>query len=88
MNRKSATRLSILTAGMAAKVFLMFLLFALTGCDEGKYYVILAIDAKEYRPTMTWEEIREIGFKRKHHTMRVSDAEGHGIPLYRYMHGS
>jgi len=86
MNHKSAMRGFI--SSLTAKVVLMLSLFTLTGCEEGKYNVILAIDAKEYRSTMTWEGIRETGFKKKHYTMRIFDADGHPIPLYRFMHES
>ena len=77
----------LFAAFKTAKAFCALCLIALIGCDAGRYNVILAVDAKEYHPTMTWAEIRESGFK-KSLGMRVFDANGHPVPLFRFMHES
>jgi hypothetical protein len=88
MKLRSALGAFVFGASIAAKMLFMLSMFTLAGCDAGKYNVILAIDAKEYRSAMSWEEIREAGFKKKHHTMRIFDADGKAIPLFRFMHES
>jgi hypothetical protein len=60
-------------------------LFALLACEGGTYNVILAVDSKDYRPGMTWDEIRERGFKMTFN-MRVYDSNQRPIALYRYNH--
>jgi len=86
MNTKYTIRQFWHAVDMAVKASVILFLLALVGCHEGEYNVILAIDSKGYHPTMTWTEIREIGFLKKHHTMRISDAEGHPIPLFKFIH--
>lgn len=70
------------------KLLLIFLsaLF-LVGCEADRYTVILAVDAKNYRPSMKWDEIREATFSQPY-AMHISDADGHPIPLFRFMHES
>jgi len=68
------------------EVILISLMMLLTGCaDDGKYHVLLIADAKNYRATMTWEEIRESGFKMPY-TIRVFDVQGISVKLFRHNH--
>jgi hypothetical protein len=63
----------------------MLSLFSIiVGC-AAEYNVMLVVGASEYRPAMTWDEIRETGIK-KPYTMRVFDADGHPVHLNRYNH--
>ena len=71
--------------GTANAVFALSLL-CLSGCvGDGKYQVLLPVDTEDYRPQMTWDQIRETGFK-KPYTVRVLDAEGRVLRLYRFNH--
>ena len=85
MNRNSVIDRFVSAAATTAKVIFMVSLLSLVGCDDGKYNVILAVDSREYRPGMTWDEIRESGFK-KPYSVQVFDANEHPVPLYRYNH--
>jgi hypothetical protein len=57
------------------------------GCSSN-YNVMLAIDSKEYKPDMTWVEVREVGYRPvyRHCTLKVVDNDGRAVPLYRYAH--
>ena len=79
-----AYRVKKITTTTAKVVFMTFLV-ASAGCDYTRYNVILAVDSKEYRAAMTWDEIRESGFK-KPYTMVVLDNNGLPVPLFRYNH--
>jgi hypothetical protein len=68
------------------KVLFVCSLMCLTSCvDDRRYHVFLVVDAKNYRPEMTWDEIRERGFKMPD-TVRVFDSKGNSIQLFRFNH--
>ena len=68
---------------------LLILLSALflCGCKFDRYTVILVIDAKDYRPSMKWDDIRKATDSQPY-AMHISDADGQPIPLFRFMHES
>jgi hypothetical protein len=68
---------------------LLILLSALLlcGCESDRHTVILVIDAKDYHPSMKWDEIRKASYSQPY-TMHISGADGHPIPLFRFMHES
>lgn len=74
----------------ASPVKLLLILLSaasLCGCEIDRYTVILAVDAKDYRPSMKWNEIRKTSDSQPY-AMHISDAEGRAIPLFRFMHES
>src|SRR5882672_7620607 len=87
MHHHSAAMKLASTVATPAKVFSVLLLLSLFGCEARNYHVMLAVDAREYRPTMTWDEIRNSTDK-KPYGIRLFDVDGHAVPLYRFMHES
>ena len=85
---RNGTGIDEFMAGVSGTMLILLTLSVLsvTGCaDHGKYRVMLVASAGEYRTGMTWDQIREGAFN-KRYTVRVSDATGHSVPLYRYSH--
>jgi hypothetical protein len=81
------------------RTLLLFLpLLLLSGCDDPRYTIILAIDAKDYRSGMTWSDVRDAGFResdpypderpKKPFVMLITDVDGKPIPLFRFEHES